>query len=74
MEEQEKFLNNLKAIKEYWIKSGTTPEMVADGIIFSILVMIDGDSGVNDFHPLKIIDQETGKQINHSRLHEVFSD
>lgn len=74
MPAQEKFIDNLKAIKKYWITlPDKSAEEVADGIIFSILVMIDGDSGINDFHSLKIIDEETGEQINHGYLHEVFS-
>lgn len=74
MSPQEKFINNLKTIKEYWTSlPGKTSEEVADGIIFSILVMIDGDSGTNDFHFLEIKDGETQERIDCGYLHEIYS-
>lgn len=75
MSPQEKFVNNLKTIKDYWISlPDKTSEEVADGIIFSILVMIDGDSGTNDFHSLEIKDEESSKErIDCGYLHEIYS-
>lgn len=73
MSAQDKFINSLKTIKDYWTSlPGKTSEEVADGIIFSILVMIDGDSGTNDFHPLEIKDKTTQERIDCGYLHEVY--
>lgn len=73
MSPQEKFVKNLKTIKDYWASlPDKTPEEVADGVIFSILVMIDGDSGTNDFHSLEIKDKETQERIDCGYLHEVY--
>lgn len=68
------FIESLYKIKNYWLSvEDTTKEYVAHGIIFSILVMIDGDSSDNDFHPLKIVDTDTGERIDCGYLHELFS-
>ena len=74
MTEQEKFINCLKETRDYWLSlpDKTTKEVV-DGVLVSLLVMIDGDSSVNDFHSLNIIDDETGKSINNGVcLHELY--
>lgn len=71
--EQEKFIEQIKVIKEYWLSlPEKTKEEVIDGVIFSLLVMIDGDSGINDFHSLKIIDMKNGKRIDCGHLHEFY--
>ena len=49
----------------------TTEEFV-DGVLFSLLVMIDGDSGMNDFHPLRVVDDTDGEQIDCGYLHEYY--
>lgn len=73
MSEQEKFIKAFKAIKEYWMTlPDKTTEDIVDGVMFSILVMIDGDSAVNDFHRLQIKDSETGKRIDCGYLHELL--
>ena len=46
---------------------------VVDGVLFSVLVMIDGDSGVNDFHRLKIVDTHNGGRIDCGYLHELYA-
>ena len=70
---QEKFIEQLKGIKDYWISlPDKTTEEVVDGVLFSFLVMIDGDSGMNDFHPLKIIDTTDRKRIDCGYLHEFY--
>lgn len=72
--EQEKFIRQIKAIKEYWIEEkGKSKEEVLDGFIFSLLVMIDGDNGINDFHALKIIDTTSGRRIDCGYLHEIYT-
>ena len=70
---QEEFISQLKDIKNYWLSlpDKTTEEVVA-GVLFSLLVMIDGDSGMNDFHALEIIDTEDEQQIDCGYLHEVY--
>ena len=73
MTKQEEFINQLKNIKNYWLSlPDQTTEEVVDGVLFSLLVMIDGDSGMNDFHPLEIIDTKDGQQIDCGYLHEFY--
>ena len=73
MAKQEQFIEQIKNIKNYWLSvPDKTTEEVVDGVLFSLLVMIDGDSGMNDFHPLAIMDMEDGQQINCGYLHELF--
>lgn len=73
MRKQEQFIEQIKNIKDYWLSlPNKTTEEVVDGVLFSLLVMIDGDSGMNDFHPLEIIDTKDGQQINCGYLHELF--
>lgn len=79
------FLNGVKSYVEYWanldkkaVEQGmqatglTEQQYRCDGLAFSILVMLDGDSSINDFHRYKIFDGQTeiNKGIN---LHEAFS-
>ena len=73
MNEHEKFIQQIKSDRDYWLRQpGKTTEEVVDGVIFSLLVMIDGDSSTNDFHRLKITDTYSGKQIDCGYLHELF--
>lgn len=73
MSKQEQFVNQIKNIKNYWLSvPNQTTEEVVDGVLFSLLVMIDGDSGMNDFHSLKIIDTEDGQRIDCGYLHEYY--
>ena len=75
MNKQEQFIEQIKDIKNYWLSQpNLTAEEVADGTLFSLLVMIDGDSGMNDFHSLAIMDMEDGQQINCGYLHELWHD
>jgi hypothetical protein len=75
MTKQEQFINQIKDIKNYWLSlPNKTAEEVVDGVLFSLLVMIDGDSGMNDFHPLEIIDTVDGQQIDCGYLHEYYHD
>ncbi|MBR4021790.1 MAG: hypothetical protein IKI94_04220 [Ruminococcus sp.] len=70
---QTNFINGIKAIRDYWLSLPEKPSNeVVDGVIHSILVMIDGDSSVNDFHPLQIIDEETQERIDCGYLHELY--
>ena len=73
MSKQEQFIKQIKNIKNYWLSvPNQTTEEVVDGVLFSLLVMIDGDSGMNDFHALEIIDTEDGQQIDCGYLHEFY--
>ena len=73
MTDQEKFIQQIKSYRDYWLAlEDKTAEEILDGAIFSLLVMIDGYSSVNDFHPLKIIDTETGKRLDCGYLHDLF--
>jgi hypothetical protein len=74
MSKQEQFIEQIKNIKNYWLSvPDKTTEEVIDGVLFSILVMIDGDSGINDFHALEIIDTEDEQHIDCGYLHEVYN-
>ena len=73
MSKQEEFIKQIKNIKDYQLKvPDKTTEEVVDGVLFSLLVMIDGDSGMNDFHPLRVVDDTDGKQIDCGYLHEYY--
>ena len=76
MNKSEKFIKQLTEIRDYWLnesRAETAKEKV-DGFIFSMLVMFDGDSGANDFHPLEIKDLTNDEVIDSvGCLHEVFS-
>ena len=73
MNKQEQFINQLKEIKDYWLSQpDITAEEAVDGVLFSLLVMIDGDSGMNDFHALEIIDTEDEQHIDCGYLHEFY--
>ena len=75
MENNIQFIKQIKDIKNYWLRQSTrTTEEIVDGVLFSLLVMIDGDSGMNDFHALKIIDTNDGQQIDCGYLHELYHD
>lgn len=74
MSKQEQFIEQIKNIKNYWLSvPDKTTEEVIDGVLFSLLVMIDGDSGMNDFHALEIIDTEDEQHIDCGYLHEVYN-
>ena len=72
--ESKKFIEQLKDIRDYWLEHSAdkTAKDIVDGVLFSTLVMIDGDSGMNDFHSLKIIDRHNGKRIDCGYLHELY--
>lgn len=74
MKEQEEFIAQIKSDRSYWLeqKKEKTTEEIVDGVLFSLLVMIDGDSATNDFHRLKIIDTHTGKRLDCGYLHELY--
>jgi hypothetical protein len=75
MTKQEEFISQLKDIKNYWLSlPNKTTEEAVDGVLFSLLVMIDGESGMNDFHALEIIDTEDDQQIDCGYLHEYYHD
>ena len=73
MTKQEQFINQIKNIKNYWLSlPDKTAEEVVDGVLFSLLVMIDGDSGMNDFHALELIDTKDDESISCGYLHEIY--
>ena len=75
MTKQEQFIEQIKDIKNYWLSlPDKTTEEVVDGVLFSLLVMIDGESGINNFHPLAISDLEDDNQIGCGYLHELWHD
>jgi hypothetical protein len=75
MSKQEQFIDQLKDIKNYWLRQpGLSTEETVDGVLFSLLVMIDGDSSANDFRALEIIDTEDDESISCGYLHEYYHD
>ncbi len=48
-EEANKFIKSLIGIRDYWLSLNESREDTIDGFIYSMLVMMDGDSGINDF-------------------------
>lgn len=73
LKNQKEFIQQTKEIRDYWLSlpDKSTKEVV-DGVLFSLLVMIDGDSGQNDFHRLKITDSETGDRLDCGYLHDLY--
>ena len=61
MKSSDKFLNELAQIVRYWVNITNVPselkenetekEYIANGIIHSILVLLYGNSSINDFTP-----------------------
>ena len=73
MSKQEQFIEQLKDIKDYWLRQpNLTTEETVDGVLFSLLVMIDGDSSANNFRALEIIDTEDDESISCGYLHEFY--
>lgn len=73
MTKQEQFIEQLKNIKNYWLRQpNLTAEETVDGVLFSLLVMIDGESSANDFRALEIIDTEDDESISCGYLHEFY--
>lgn len=75
METKDKsFILSLKEMKEYWLNQpDKTAEEIVDGVLFSLFVMIDGDSATNNFHRLQITEADTGVQIETGNLHDLYS-
>ena len=75
MMKQEQFINQIKNIKNYWLRQpNLTIEETVDGVLFSLLVMVDGESSANDFRALEIIDTEDDESISCGYLHEYYHD
>lgn len=73
MDLQKEFIQQTKEIRDYWLSlPDKTTEEIVDGVLFSMLVMFDGDSAINDFHALKIIDTHTGTRIDCGYLHDLY--
>lgn len=109
MKEQELFIENIKEIRNYWIKTSekaledissvdwsnkineykilrdkliTNESQIAykevlteiiDGLIHSLLVMLDNGDKLSDNLPLDIVNLETNKSIkNQTALHEEY--
>lgn len=72
---KEQKINNLfeavTDLKDYWLSLNKNTEETLDGFIFSLLSMIDGESGSNDFHHLIIKDKGTILN-NDNYLHELW--
>ena len=78
---QKEFLKGCHNCVNYWSGVNTqncddkTKKLIKDnveGAIFSLLVMLDGDSAINDFHSYQITNEITGENINCGNLHDLF--
>ena len=75
--EAKQFVEDLRAIKNYWIEAGKDAgydtAQTCNGLVFSILSYIDGCAGANDCHMFLITDSVTGVVINdEDMLHEHY--
>ena len=72
---KEQKLNNLfdavAVLRDYWLSLNKNTEETLDGFIFSLFSMIDGVSGINDFHHLILKDKGTILN-NDNYLHELW--
>ena len=73
MSPERKFVKRLEVIRDTWIKQGNTKAETADGIIYEILRMIDGDAAINDCHRLGIIDYEKGELVSGGNLLDIYN-
>ena len=74
----EEFVKQLIAYRDYWLDEtrAKTAKEKLDGFLFSILVMFDGCSGMNDFHLITLVDDKTKEVIaceGSECLHDIFS-
>jgi len=79
---EKELIQAMKTNRDYWLEiakgkgiNHETYEIIKDainGTIFSMFVMVDGDSGLNDFKPIKLV--SSGKIINDSNteLHDLW--
>lgn len=72
---KEQKINNLfeavATLRDYWLDLDKNTEDTLYGFIFSLFSMIDGESGINDFHHLIIKDKGTVLN-NDNYLHELW--
>lgn len=70
------FIKQILNIRDYWLNVGKEQnydsKTIVNGTIFSILVMLDGDSSSNDFHSIELMDEHDGKRIDCGYLHELL--
>lgn len=73
---EKELLQAIADLRDYWLGVAKNQDYdqktLVNGVIFSILVMIDGDSSANDFNHISLI--ERGKTINKASvaLHEMW--
>lgn len=71
--ELKEFLQSIWSLIDYWKNQNITEEEKLSGLAFSILVMLDGCSGSNDFKSYELRNTETGFCINRNEeMHELF--
>ena len=68
------FIDQLLMIRNYWLSLNKDSQETLDGFIFSLCVMLDGESGVNDCHYIQLYDTVKKKYINDDNiwLHETL--
>ncbi len=72
---KKQFVENLKETGEYWLGfQNEGKERVLNGTLFSICTLIDGVSGLNDFHSLYFIDGLAAEELNYGvELHDMLN-
>lgn len=72
MRPEKEFVKRLEGIRDACIAASDTKEETADKIIWTILKTIDGNTGINNFHRLGIIDYKEGKLVNGGNLLDIY--
>lgn len=66
------FVNCVRAIKDYWLAQNKSKGETAEGICFSILTLIDGESGRNDFQQILLTTRGSKNFNKDDFLHEIY--
>lgn len=71
---QAEFIAECRRIADDWGKATHCPFKAASGAIFTLLVMLDGESERNLFNPVLLVDLNSGRAINDDGpLHDDFA-
>lgn len=73
MDKRQEFLQQIKTYIDFWDKHDTDKKDCLDGLAFSILVILDGESSINAFSVRPILENgEEGDDIA-GGLHDDFN-
>ena len=66
-----KLLTHLNGLINYWSKTDNNSNDKVAGVVFSVLVTIDGGTDVFP-HGIDLIDPQSGERISTGYLHEIL--